>query len=104
MPVKLHDVDGIEHMRPPAPSALACFSPDIILCVRCCWVAASFSPVAASAIVQETDLYDPRTQWASYLINALKAKELQKRNVNYIVRGEEVLVHRCQQAKLAWPL
>ena len=39
---------------------------------------------------QETDLYDPRTQWASYLINALKAKELQKRDVNYIVRGEEV--------------
>jgi len=48
--------------------------------------------------VQETDLYDPRTQWASYLINALKAKELQKRNINYIIRGEEVLVDRSWQA------
>jgi len=35
-------------------------------------------------------LYDPRTQWASFVINALKAKELQSRDVNYIVRGEEV--------------
>ena len=51
-----------------------------------------------SAFWQETDLYDPRTQWASYLINALKAKELQKRNVNYIVRGEEVLLHHSRQA------
>ena len=51
---------------------------------------ATRSPDGASALPQETDLYDPRTQWASYLINALKAKELQKRNVNYIVRGEEV--------------
>ena len=35
-------------------------------------------------------MYDPRTQWASFVINALKAKELQARDVNYIVRGEEV--------------
>ena len=40
--------------------------------------------------VQERDLYDPRTQWASFVINALKAKELQSRDVNYIVRDEEV--------------
>lgn len=33
-----------------------------------------------------TDLYDPREQWASYLINALKAKELQQKDVNYIVK------------------
>ena len=39
-----------------------------------------------------TDLYDPREQWASYLINAVKAKELQICNVNYIVRGEEVII------------
>ncbi len=39
-----------------------------------------------------TDLYDPREQWASYLINAVKAKELQLRDVNYIVRGEEVII------------
>lgn len=42
---------------------------------------------------QERDLYDPRTQWASFVINALKAKELQSRDVNYIVRGEEVRTH-----------
>ncbi len=60
--------------------------------ISCTQVAAPLVDVAAFAIVQETDLYDPRTQWASYLINALKAKELQKRNVNYIVRGEEVSI------------
>lgn len=37
-----------------------------------------------------SDLYDPREQWASYVINALKAKELQLKDVNYIVKGEEV--------------
>ncbi len=41
---------------------------------------------------QLTDLYDPREQWASYLINALKAKELQAKDVNYIVRGQEVII------------
>ena len=35
---------------------------------------------------QVMDLYDPREQWASYLINAIKAKELQKRDINYIVK------------------
>lgn len=42
---------------------------------------------AGLATAQVSDLYDPREQWASYLINALKAKELQKRDVNYIVKG-----------------
>jgi preprotein translocase subunit SecA len=37
-------------------------------------------------LLQVSDLYDPREQWASYLINAIKAKELQKRDVNYIVK------------------
>ena len=44
---------------------------------------------------QVSDLYDPREQWASYLINAIKAKELQKRDVNYIVK--QVRVTRYQQ-------
>eukprot|EP00899_Mesostigma_viride_P005517 jgi/Mesvir1/14967/Mv14632-RA.1 len=47
---------------------------------------------AAEDILQVTDLYNPREQWAMYLINALKAKELQKRDVNYIVRGDEILI------------
>jgi len=47
---------------------------------------------AAEELLQVTDLYDPRTQWALFLINALKAKELQKRDVNYIVRGGEAVI------------
>ncbi|ONI14694.1 hypothetical protein PRUPE_3G002700 [Prunus persica] len=38
------------------------------------------------------DLYDPREQWASYVLNAIKAKELFLRDVNYIIRGKEVLI------------
>ena len=34
----------------------------------------------------------PRTQWALYIINALKAKELQLKDVNYIVKGGEVVI------------
>ena len=40
--------------------------------------------------MQVVDLYDPKEQWASYLINAIKAKELHFKNVNYIVRNGEV--------------
>ncbi|KAK3253820.1 hypothetical protein CYMTET_36948 [Cymbomonas tetramitiformis] len=47
---------------------------------------------AAEDILEVSDLYDPREQWAVYLINALKAKELQSRDVNYIVRGGEVII------------
>jgi len=47
---------------------------------------------AAEDILQVSDLYDPREQWASYVINALKAKELQLKDVNYIVKGEEVII------------
>jgi hypothetical protein len=42
--------------------------------------------------VQVADLYDPKEQWASYVINAVKAKEFQTKDVNYIVRKGEV---RC---------
>ena len=38
------------------------------------------------------DLYDPREQWASFVINAVKAKELFLRDVSYIVRGGEVVI------------
>lgn len=47
---------------------------------------------AAEEILNVTDLYDPREQWASYIINAIKAKELFLKNVNYIVRGQDVLI------------
>lgn len=45
---------------------------------------------AAEDVLQVADLYDPREQWASYLLNAIKAKELFIRDVSYIVRSGEV--------------
>jgi SecA preprotein cross-linking domain len=54
------------------------------------------------ALAQVSDLYDPREQWASYLINAIKAKELQKRDVNYIVKQVRVVPHqRAASSRLA---
>uniref|UniRef100_A0A7I4C591 chloroplast protein-transporting ATPase n=1 Tax=Physcomitrium patens TaxID=3218 RepID=A0A7I4C591_PHYPA len=47
---------------------------------------------AAEEILNVTDLYDPREQWASYIINAIKAKELFLKDVNYIVRGQDVMI------------
>lgn len=47
---------------------------------------------AAEDILQIRDLYDPRDQWATYIINALKAKELFKLDVNYIVRNGEIII------------
>lgn len=44
---------------------------------------------------QVPDLYDPRTQWASYIINAIKAKELFVKDVNYIVKNNEVGARWC---------
>lgn len=46
----------------------------------------------AEEILDVKDLYDPREQWASYILNAIKAKELFLRDVNYIARGKEVLI------------
>ncbi|XP_039114361.1 protein translocase subunit SECA1, chloroplastic [Dioscorea cayenensis subsp. rotundata] len=43
-------------------------------------------------ILNVKDLYDPREQWALYILNAIKAKELFLRDVNYIIRGKEVLI------------
>ncbi|GAB4841830.1 hypothetical protein Ancab_022566 [Ancistrocladus abbreviatus] len=43
-------------------------------------------------ILDVKDLYDPREQWASFILNAIKAKELFLRDVNYIIRGKEVLI------------
>ncbi|KAF3790017.1 translocase subunit protein [Nymphaea thermarum] len=46
----------------------------------------------AEEILDVKDLYDPREQWALYVLNAVKAKELFLRDVNYIVRGKEVFI------------
>jgi preprotein translocase subunit SecA len=47
---------------------------------------------AAEDILQVTDLYDPREQWASFVLNAIKAKDLFKREVNYIVKDKEIII------------
>jgi preprotein translocase subunit SecA len=47
---------------------------------------------SAHLLPQVPDLYDPRTQWASYIINAIKAKELFVRDVNYIVKAGEIII------------
>ena len=39
-----------------------------------------------------TDLYDPENPWAHYISNAVKAKELFTRDVNYMVRNEEIVI------------
>ena len=38
------------------------------------------------------DLYDPKDPWAHYVTNALKAKELFVKDVNYIVRNNEAVI------------
>ena len=44
-------------------------------------------------LLKVKDLYDPKDPWAHYVTNALKAKELFVKDVNYIVRnGEAVIV------------
>ncbi len=44
-------------------------------------------------LLSVSDLYDPKDPWAHYITNALKAKELFIKDVNYIVRnGEAVIV------------
>ncbi|PIA60683.1 hypothetical protein AQUCO_00300298v1 [Aquilegia coerulea] len=46
----------------------------------------------AEEILNVKDLYDPREQWASFLLNGIKAKELFLKDVNYIIRGKEVFI------------
>ena len=38
------------------------------------------------------DLFDPKDPWAYYITNALKAKELFTKDVNYIVRNNEAVI------------
>jgi len=46
----------------------------------------------AEQMLGVSDLFDPQDPWAHYITNALKAKELFIRDVNYIVRGDEVVI------------
>ena len=38
------------------------------------------------------DLYNPQDPWAHYITNALKAKELFIRDVNYIIKNDEAVI------------
>ena len=46
----------------------------------------------AESILGVSDLYDPKDPWAHYITNALKAKELFIKDVNYIVRNDEAVI------------
>jgi preprotein translocase subunit SecA len=46
----------------------------------------------AEKLLGVQDLYNPADPWAHFVSNALKAKELFTRDVNYIVRGEDAVI------------
>ncbi|MEB3179680.1 MAG: preprotein translocase subunit SecA [Nostocaceae cyanobacterium] len=46
----------------------------------------------AEQLLGVKDLFDPEDPWAHYIFNAIKAKELFLADVNYIVRGGEVVI------------
>ncbi|MBO9997440.1 MAG: preprotein translocase subunit SecA [Cyanobacteria bacterium SID2] len=46
----------------------------------------------AEELLNVGDLYDPKDPWAHYIFNAVKAKELFIKDVNYIVRNGEVTI------------
>ncbi len=43
-------------------------------------------------LLKVKDLFDPKDPWAHYVTNALKAKELFSKDVNYIVRDQEAVI------------
>ncbi|MDE5090703.1 MAG: DEAD/DEAH box helicase, partial [Trichodesmium sp. St18_bin3_1_1] len=46
----------------------------------------------AEQLLAVQDLYNPEDPWAHFVFNALKAKELFIKDVNYIVRDDEVVI------------
>ncbi|MEO0988658.1 MAG: preprotein translocase subunit SecA [Cyanobacteria bacterium J06639_14] len=48
--------------------------------------------IRAEELLNVTDLFDPKDPWAHYVFNAIKAKELFVKDVNYIVRNSEVVI------------
>jgi preprotein translocase subunit SecA len=46
----------------------------------------------AENLLEVTDLFDPEDPWAHFVFNAIKAKELFLKDVNYIVRNGEVVI------------
>ncbi len=48
--------------------------------------------IQAEQLLGVRDLFDPNDPWAHYIFNAIKAKELFIKDVNYIVRNDEVVI------------
>ncbi|HEY9640113.1 MAG TPA: preprotein translocase subunit SecA, partial [Coleofasciculaceae cyanobacterium] len=48
--------------------------------------------IEAEQALGVTDLFDPADPWAHYIFNAIKAKELFKKDTSYIVRGDEIVI------------
>ncbi|MGB8700950.1 MAG: preprotein translocase subunit SecA [Thermosynechococcaceae cyanobacterium] len=48
--------------------------------------------IAAEQFLGVTDLFDPQDPWAHYIFNAIKAKELFIKDVNYIIRDNEIVI------------
>ena len=48
--------------------------------------------IKAEELLGVGDLFDPKDPWAHYVFNAIKAKELFIKDVNYIVRNNEVVI------------
>jgi preprotein translocase subunit SecA len=48
--------------------------------------------IEAENLLGVEDLFDPKDPWAHYVFNAIKAKELFIKDVNYIVRNGEVVI------------
>ncbi|NET01920.1 MAG: preprotein translocase subunit SecA [Sphaerospermopsis sp. SIO1G2] len=46
----------------------------------------------AEELLNVTDLFDPENPWAHFVFNAIKAKELFVKDVNYMVRSGEVVI------------
>ncbi|MBT9311781.1 preprotein translocase subunit SecA [Leptothoe kymatousa] len=46
----------------------------------------------AENLLNVKDLFDPKDPWAHFVFNAVKAKELFVKDVNYIVRNDEVVI------------
>lgn len=48
--------------------------------------------IAAEEFLGVKDLFDPKDPWAHFVFNAIKAKELFIKDVNYIVRNDEIVI------------
>lgn len=48
--------------------------------------------VKCEELLNKSSLYNPEDPWASYIFNAIKAKELFTKDVHYIVKDDEIII------------